>query len=94
MDDRERLTPKQALKAFGECLPHIQALAERKFFQRLSIIDTTTHRVRSTYYDIFTARKVAVAVRLLETIHGISAKWSKEERRRLLNDYDTGPGKI
>ena len=86
MDTQERKTPRQASKIFGELESLIRELAEKKYFGLLSIIDSHTHRLRNEYFDWPTARKVAAAVQLLEIVHNRPAKWSKEERKRLLNN--------
>lgn len=85
MDTQERLTPRQASKLFAEYETLIRELAEKKYFGKLSIINSHSRRLRKEYFDMATARKVAAAARLLEIIHG-AVKWNKEERKRLLNN--------
>jgi hypothetical protein len=86
MDIQERSTPRKASKLFAQCEILIRELAEKKYFGGLSIINSDIRKLRPEYFDYTIARKVAAAVQLLEIIHGRSAKWNKEERKRLLNN--------
>ena len=84
--DNRKLTPSEACDLFKVVYPDWQQrLAERRYWDLYSIIDSQTHRVRLEYIDLPTARRVATAVNLLEIVHGRQLRWNKDEIRMLFN---------
>jgi|SRR5262245_50274165 len=87
MDNRQ-LTPSEAAELFrAEYVLWEQDLAERRYWELYTIINSTTHRLRPEYHDMRTARRVAAAVNLLEIVHGRALRWNKDELRML---FDSG----
>jgi hypothetical protein len=87
MDWQEGLSPTKATKLLEEAYQDWERkLAERRFWEHVSIINGNTRKVRPEYFDIQTGRKVAAAVRLMEIIHNQRIRWNKEELKRLFNE--------
>jgi hypothetical protein len=87
MDWREGLSPTEAAKLLEEAYEEWERkLADRKYWENLSIINGHTRKIRPEYYDLPTGRKVATAVLLKEIIHNKRAKWNKAELKRLFNE--------
>jgi hypothetical protein len=87
MDQSEGLTPAEAAKLLEQNYEDWERkLANRKFWDGLSIIHGGTRILRLEYFDIATARKVATAVRLMEIIYNKRVKWNKAELKQLFNE--------
>jgi hypothetical protein len=87
MDWQEGLSPTKAAKLLEEAYQDWERkLAERRFWEHVSIINGNTRKVRSEYFDIPTGRKVAAAVRLMEIIHNQRIRWNKAELKTLFNE--------
>jgi hypothetical protein len=86
MDWQEGLSPTKATKLLEEAYQDWERkLAERRFWEHLSIINGTTRKVRPEYFDLATGRKVAAAVQLMEIIHNQRIRWNKAELKILFN---------
>jgi hypothetical protein len=87
MDWPEGLSPTKAMKLLEETYEDWERrLAERRFWEQISIVNGNTRKVRPEYFDIATARKVAAAVRLMEIIHNRRVPWNKAELKMLFNE--------
>jgi hypothetical protein len=87
MEVREGLSPTKASKLFEEAYEDWERkLANRRFWEHVSIINGNTRKVRVEYFDLATARKVAAAVQLMEIIHNQRVRWNKAELKQLFNE--------
>lgn len=82
------LAQRQADKLFRQgYTEEIRRLAELRYFQRVTIVNSRTGTVRAEVYgDLAQARVVAQAVLLLEIKHQEQLKWNKDELRLLFNN--------
>jgi len=87
MDWQEGLSPTKAAKLLEETYEDWERkLANRRFWEHVSIINGNTRKVRPEYFDLPTARKVAAAVQLMEVIHNKRIRWNKAELIKLFNE--------
>ena len=87
MDWQEGLSPTKAAKLLEETYEDWERkLANRRFWEHVSIINGNTRKVRPEYFDLPTGRKVAAAVQLLEVIHNKRIRWNKAELIKLFNE--------
>ena len=87
MDWQEGLSPTKAAKLLEETYEDWERkLANRRFWEQISIINGNTRKVRPEYFDLPTARKVAAAVQLMEVIHNKRIRWNKAELIKLFNE--------
>jgi hypothetical protein len=86
MDWREGLSPTKATKLLEAYEDWERKLANRRFWEHVSIVDGHTRKLRPEYFDIPTGRKVAAAVQLMEIIHNKRIRWNKAELTKLFNE--------
>jgi hypothetical protein len=87
MDWQEGLSPTNAAKLLEETYEDWERkLADRRFWEQISIINGNTRKIRPEYFDLATGRKVAAAVQLMEIIHHRRVRWIKAELKILFNE--------